>query len=113
MNFLESYLEIEKARFEERLAYSVDVDAEIRSLIDDEREARRRLARLLGEHVNEIEVTGEAADGPSAVEAIQKLEPDLLFLDIDMPGLYGFGVLDSLSHDEWPIVVFTTASRAR
>jgi two-component system LytT family response regulator len=78
-------------------------------IVDDEREARRRLARLLGEHSNEIEVAGEAADGPAAVEAIQRLEPGVVFLDIEMPGLDGFGVLDSLPQEEWPIVIFVTA----
>jgi len=78
-------------------------------IVDDEREARRRLARLLAGHSDEIEIVGEAVDGPSAVEIIQKLQPDVIFLDIEMPGLDGFGVLDSLPADEWPIVVFVTA----
>ncbi len=78
-------------------------------IIDDEREARRRLERLLVGHADKIEVIGEAADGPSAVETIQKLNPDIVFLDIEMPGLDGFGVLDSLPPEDWPIVVFTTA----
>ena len=78
-------------------------------IVDDEREARRRLARLLSEHVGAIEVAGEASDGPSAVEQIHSLEPDVVFLDIEMPGLDGFGVLDSLPQEEWPIVIFVTA----
>src|SRR5262245_9984925 len=78
-------------------------------IVDDEREARRRFARLLAEHARDIEIAGEAVDGPSAVEAIQTLRPDIVFLDIEMPGLDGFAVLDSLSQDEWPIVIFTTA----
>ncbi len=78
-------------------------------IVDDEREARRRLGRLLETHADRIDVVGEAADGPSAVEEIQKIEPDVVFLDIEMPGLDGFGVLDSLSPDDWPMVVFTTA----
>jgi two-component system LytT family response regulator len=78
-------------------------------VVDDEREARRRFARLLGEHSDEVEIAGEAADGPSAVEAIQTLRPDVVFLDIEMPGLDGFAVLDSLPQDQWPIVIFTTA----
>lgn len=78
-------------------------------IVDDEREARRRLARLLAAHSEEIEIAGEAVDGPSAVEAIQKLEPDVVFLDIEMPGLDGFGVLDSLPQEQWPPVIFTTA----
>ncbi len=78
-------------------------------VVDDEREARRRLIRLLGEHADRIEVAGEAEDGAYAVEQIEKLEPDIVFLDIEMPGLDGFGVLDSLSEDDWPTVIFTTA----
>jgi len=78
-------------------------------IVDDEREARRRLSRMLGEHSGDIEIAGEAADGLSAVDSIQKLEPDVVFLDIEMPGLDGFGVLDSLPRETWPIVVFTTA----
>jgi two-component system LytT family response regulator len=77
-------------------------------IVDDEREARRRLVRLLSRH-DEIEITGEAVDGPSAVDSIQNLEPDLVFLDIEMPGLDGFGVLDSLAQDRWPIIIFATA----
>jgi len=41
--------------------------------------------------------------------AIQKLQPDVVFLDVEMPGLDGFAVLDSLPQDEWPVVIFTTA----
>jgi two-component system, LytTR family, response regulator len=78
-------------------------------IVDDEREARSRFARLLAAHSDEIEIAGEAADGPSAVEAIQSLKPDVVFLDIEMPGFDGFGVLDALPQDEWPIVIFTTA----
>ncbi len=78
-------------------------------IVDDEREARRRLARLLSAHADQIEIVGEASDGLAAVAAIQKLKPDIVFLDIEMPGLDGFGVLDSLSRDEWPMVIFTTA----
>jgi two-component system, LytTR family, response regulator len=78
-------------------------------IVDDEREARYRLARLLTAHPAEIEIAGEAADGPGAVDAIETLKPDIVFLDIEMPGLDGFGVLDSLPQDEWPVVVFTTA----
>jgi DNA-binding LytR/AlgR family response regulator len=78
-------------------------------IVDDEREARRRLARLLGAHRDAIEVAGEAGDGPSAVEMIEKEQPDVIFLDVEMPGFDGFGVLDSLPEERWPIVVFVTA----
>ena len=78
-------------------------------LIDDEPQALQKLHRLLGEHGEQIQIVGEAADGPSAVEAIERLAPDVVFLDIEMPGLNGFGVLDSIPKDRWPAVVFTTA----
>jgi len=78
-------------------------------LVDDEREARRRMAKMLAVHADRMEIAGEAGDGPSAVASIQQLKPDVVFLDIDMPGLDGFGVLDSLPEGEWPIVVFVTA----
>lgn len=78
-------------------------------IVDDEREARRRLIRLLAEHPEQIEVVGEAVDGPSAVAAIETIGPDVVFLDIEMPGLDGFGVLDSLPQEKWPVVIFTTA----
>ena len=78
-------------------------------LVDDEREARRRMAKMLAAHPDQVEVAGEAGDGPAAVEAIQELKPDVVFLDIEMPGLDGFGVLDSLPEEDWPIVVFVTA----
>jgi two-component system, LytTR family, response regulator len=78
-------------------------------LVDDEREARRRMAKLLAAHSDNLEVVGEAGDGPTAVSAIVELKPDIVFLDIEMPGLDGFGVLDSLPEADWPIVVFVTA----
>ena len=78
-------------------------------IVDDEREARHRLARLLAAHSDEIGVAGEANDGPSAVGMIEKARPDIVFLDIEMPGLDGFGVLDSLPQEQWPVVIFVTA----
>ena len=81
----------------------------MRSLvIDDEADARARLIRLLGAHP-EVAVIGEAQDGLEAIEKIEELRPDLLFLDIEMPGLKGFEVLRSLpSAIEIPLVIFTT-----
>jgi len=78
-------------------------------IVDDEREARRRLSRLLETYADRIEVVGEAVDGLNAVSAIRKYEPDVVFLDIEMPGLDGFGVLDSLDIEDSPAVIFTTA----
>jgi len=78
-------------------------------LIDDEPQALQKLHRLLGEHGEQIQIVGEAADGPGAVDTIERLVPDVVFLDIEMPGLNGFGVLDSIPKDRWPAVVFMTA----
>jgi two-component system LytT family response regulator len=78
-------------------------------IVDDEPQALQKLQRLLGEHEDHIQIVGQAADGVAAVEAIERFSPDVVFLDIEMPGLSGFGVLDSLPQDHWPAVVFTTA----
>ncbi|MEW6733334.1 MAG: LytTR family DNA-binding domain-containing protein [Acidobacteriota bacterium] len=81
----------------------------MRSLIvDDEAAARSRLIRLLKDYAS-IVVIGEAQDGLEAVEKIEKLRPDLLFLDIEMPGLTGFEVLQSISQTvPLPLVIFVT-----
>ena len=81
----------------------------IRTLIvDDETLARERLRQLLqGEP--EIELIGECADGQEAVAAITRHGPDLVFLDIQMPELDGFGVLEAITCEPAPVVVFVTA----
>src|SRR5256885_5998373 len=75
-------------------------------IIDDERLARSALRRLLREH-DEVEIVGEAANSDEAVRAIHKLSPDLLFLDVEMPAVNGFDLLEKL--DDVPTVIFTTA----
>lgn len=75
-------------------------------IIDDERLARKELLKLLDEF-KEIEVIGEATNADEAFEMIQSLHPDLLFLDIQMPGKTGFELLEML--DSSPAVIFTTA----
>jgi two-component system, LytTR family, response regulator len=77
-------------------------------LIEDEEHSRRRLRRLLADFPEDIEVVGEAEEGLRAVGMIRDLDPDLLFLDINLPGLDGFQVLANLSKQ--PAVIFTTAS---
>jgi two-component system LytT family response regulator len=75
-------------------------------IVDDERLARKELGNLLKEH-EEIEVIGEAANIDEAYEMINELNPELIFLDIQMPGGTGFDLLDKL--DKAPYVIFTTA----
>jgi len=79
-----------------------------RTLIaDDEQPARDRLKKLLTEHADQIELIGEAQNGLECLEMIDRLKPDLVFLDIQMPGLNGFEVLQQTSHS--PVVIFCTA----
>lgn len=75
-------------------------------IIDDERLARKELSSLL-EDFKQIDVVGEAANADEAQELVKKLNPDLLFLDIQMPGKSGFQFLESL--DSVPMVIFITA----
>ena len=75
-------------------------------VIDDERLARLELRRLLAVHP-EVEITGEARGGEEAIALIPKLGPDVIFLDIQMPGMSGFDLLERL--DDLPQVIFTTA----
>jgi two-component system, LytTR family, response regulator len=81
----------------------------IRALIvDDESPARDKLRRWLGEQPD-FEIAGEAADGLAAAAAIGQLSPDVVFLDIQMPGLSGLEVAAQLEPDGAPQVVFVTA----
>jgi two-component system LytT family response regulator len=75
-------------------------------IIDDERLARKELTTLLAD-IPDIEIVGEAHNADDAFEKIQNLKPDLLFLDIQMPGKTGFDLLEML--DKVPQVIFTTA----
>jgi two-component system LytT family response regulator len=77
-------------------------------IVDDEPLARQRLRRLL-EADADIELVGEADDGEQAVSELQRLRPDLAFLDVQMPVLDGFGVLQALGSDHPPVVIFVTA----
>jgi two-component system LytT family response regulator len=58
---------------------------------------------------SEIEIIGEHADGDEAVEAVKNLKPELVFLDVQMPGLDGFGVVERIGVENMPVVVFVTA----
>lgn len=75
-------------------------------LIDDEPLALSRLERMLRER-GEVEIAGKSSDPVEALDAVARIQPDVLFLDIEMPGLSGFDVLARLNPQ--PLVVFTTA----
>jgi two-component system, LytTR family, response regulator len=81
----------------------------IRALIvDDEQLARQRVRLLLGEEPD-VEVIGESGDGFEAVDQIQATKPDLVFLDVQMPEMDGFAVLEQVAEDFMPAVVMVTA----
>ena len=81
----------------------------IRALIvDDEPLAREGVAMALAAEPD-VEIVGSCEDGPSAVRAIRELEPDLVFLDVRMPGLDGFEVIAEVGTDKMPPVIFLTA----
>jgi two-component system LytT family response regulator len=81
----------------------------IRALIvDDEPPARDLIGTLLRDE-SDVEVVGNCSDGKEAVSAIRSLLPDLVFLDVQMPGLDGFGVLSRLDASRLPLIVFVTA----
>jgi two-component system, LytTR family, response regulator len=75
-------------------------------IVDDERLARAELQKLLKEHP-EVEIIAEASNVDEAIEKIEELNPDLIFLDIQMPGKTGFDLLEEL--EKAPHVIFTTA----
>ncbi len=75
-------------------------------IVDDERLARKELRRLLDEHT-EIEIIGECSNGIEAIEFINANKPDLVFLDIEMPEINGFEVIEKI--DKTPAIVFVTA----
>jgi two-component system LytT family response regulator len=77
-------------------------------IVDDEPLARRRIRSLLAE-AGDVEVAAECANGKEAIQAIEASPPDLLFLDIQMPELDGFDVLQAIGVGHVPVVIFVTA----
>ncbi len=81
----------------------------VRTLVVDDEPLAREGIRLRLEREAGFEVVGECANGLEAVEAIHDLAPDLVFLDVQMPGLNGFEVLEEVDPRQAPVIVFVTA----
>ncbi len=77
-------------------------------VVDDEAPARKKIIRFLARDP-EVVLAGEAANGPQAVEAIRQTKPDLVLLDVQMPGMDGFAVVRALEPGPMPRIVFVTA----
>ena len=77
-------------------------------IVDDERLARRGVRALL-ERAGDVSVVQECADGPAAIQAIHETSPDLVYLDVEMPGMTGFDVIREIGPALMPHVVFVTA----
>ncbi|MEP5763884.1 MAG: LytTR family DNA-binding domain-containing protein [Halieaceae bacterium] len=77
-------------------------------IVDDEPLARRGLKIRLQEYTS-LDIVAECSNGEEALAAVAALQPDLLFLDIQMPGMDGFGVVGKLQGDSMPMVIFVTA----
>lgn len=88
---------------------SLSNSVRIRTLVvDDEPLARQRVIGILKTH-SEIEIIGECRNGREAIETINKKQPDLIFLDIEMPDIDGFGVISSIDMSYKPFIIFATA----
>lgn len=81
----------------------------IRAVIVDDEPLAREGVRLHLEDEHDIDVAGEAGGGEEAVSLIEEVRPDLLFLDVQMPGLDGFAVLEAIGAEDMPVTIFTTA----
>ena len=77
-------------------------------VVDDENLARRGLTLRLA-NIPAVELVAECSNGAEALKAIAELSPDLVFLDIQMPGMNGFDVIEHLQSDNMPMIVFVTA----
>ena len=77
-------------------------------VVDDESLARKGL-RLRLEEVGGVDIVRECSNGREAVNSVAELDPDLIFLDIQMPGMSGFDVVSKLQQDDMPLIIFVTA----
>jgi two-component system LytT family response regulator len=84
--------------------------AKIRTLIVDDQVLERELLRRMLRSEPDVEIVGTSTNGQEAVEAIRSLQPDLIFLDVQMPQLDGFGVISQMIQARPPFVVFVTSN---
>jgi two-component system LytT family response regulator len=77
-------------------------------IVDDEPLARERLRELLAD-ADDVSVVGTAVDGPAAVDALREHAPDLVFLDVQMPGMSGIDVIETIGQAQMPVTIFVTA----
>jgi two-component system, LytTR family, response regulator len=81
----------------------------IRAIIVDDEPLARDGVRLHLDDAGDIEIVGEAGSGEEAIALIEAMRPDLMFLDVQMPGIDGFGVLEAIGTSHMPVTIFTTA----
>jgi two-component system LytT family response regulator len=86
-----------------------ELDRKLRVLIVDDEPLARDCVRLALGREHDIDVVGECGNGRAAVSAIRRQAPDLVFLDVQMPGLDGFGVIEAIGPERMPAIVFVTA----
>ncbi len=86
-----------------------EAGSKLRTIIVDDEPLARKLLRSLLADIPEIEVVAECGNGREAIKSTRELQPDLLVLDIQMPGLSGFDVIKELQADSMPMVIFCTA----
>jgi two-component system LytT family response regulator len=98
------------APLHEPIADSPPASNKIRTLIVDDQLVEREVMRRMLKSEPDIEIVGASANGREAVEAIERLKPDVVFLDVQMPELDGFGVVSKLDPAQMPVVIFITAN---
>ena len=81
----------------------------LRTLIVDDEPLALQLLKSKLQKIDGLDIIAECANGRQAIESIMSLTPDLVFLDIQMPGIDGFGVIEQLQNDVVPMIIFTTA----
>jgi len=85
------------------------VTVTIRTLIVDDEPLGRERIRTLLKNDPDVEIVEECSDGRKAIAAIERIKPDLVYLDVQMPEVDGFAVLDGIAGEWMPVIIFVTA----